>query len=436
MIGIVSTEPGFVAGGYTPNGIPIALKGRVPLKILTKEQAVLINQQMGREVIKPEDLVIQSGDPLTSSPIAGVGMKATRPGMIIGRALTSYNPNLHTVMTFIQPEQYFGEGAQPFVQLVQRMTNWQERFEKTTPLAQILAQDPVIQASNSTFLSATDSALAFGESTVAGQVLGEQISSSPAVAVIEPENTSSGSSSTVLYVPPAGGGLLSASEIRKKVSELNLTEEDVVIPVTAGLVERYLQVDGDAFVAGRLGVSQTVHVGEGIVITGEGIESSAKNVSGEVKVLSGGRGKLSILGDRLVINADGKVSVNGDVSMNGQLEAHHLSSQEMKTGTLSAAVASISGQIFTQDVQVSTAVTLSAKNTGKVVLAATKDTVEVVFETPFSSKPYLQIAGEGIQTSRFKISSVSATGFTIKVDQPLEKDQVIRWLAVEGAREK
>lgn len=80
-IGVISENPGFMMRGYgfkdeakvdEKSVRPLSLSGRVPVKVST------INGP------------IKAGDPLTTSSIPGVAMKATRPGMIIGRALDDY----------------------------------------------------------------------------------------------------------------------------------------------------------------------------------------------------------------------------------------------------------------------------------------------------------------------------------------------------------
>ncbi len=84
LLGVVSTNPGVTinSGAKTdtthPNLYPIALVGRVPVKVSSANG------------------IINLGDPLTASSIPGVAVKATQPGLIIGRALESYtdtNPN-------------------------------------------------------------------------------------------------------------------------------------------------------------------------------------------------------------------------------------------------------------------------------------------------------------------------------------------------------
>ncbi len=69
VLGVVSTDPGFVAGSYTKDSYPVALVGRVPVKVST------------------ENGLIRTGDNLTSSSVPGHAMKATKAGRILGKAL-------------------------------------------------------------------------------------------------------------------------------------------------------------------------------------------------------------------------------------------------------------------------------------------------------------------------------------------------------------
>ncbi len=76
VLGIVSTWPGLVMGNVTNEGVkavPIAMSGRVPVKVSS------------------ENGPIKAGDYLTTSSLAGVAMKATKAGAVIGTALTDFN---------------------------------------------------------------------------------------------------------------------------------------------------------------------------------------------------------------------------------------------------------------------------------------------------------------------------------------------------------
>lgn len=78
ILGVVSTAPGFVAGAFTENSYPIALVGRVPVKVSN------------------ENGVVKEGDFLTAASIPGYAMKATVSGRVLGTALESFSDNLTT----------------------------------------------------------------------------------------------------------------------------------------------------------------------------------------------------------------------------------------------------------------------------------------------------------------------------------------------------
>jgi hypothetical protein len=102
LLGVVSTAPGFVAGSYTKDSHPIALVGRVPVKVSS------------------ENGMIREGDRITSASIPGFGMRATFSGRVIGTALESMDSvNLETCPAggYIMPNAKCGE-IMVFVNLV------------------------------------------------------------------------------------------------------------------------------------------------------------------------------------------------------------------------------------------------------------------------------------------------------------------------------
>ncbi len=94
-IGVVSTQPGMTIGEEGEGAYPIALAGRVPVKVT--------------DINGP----IQPGDPIASSSIPGVAMKATQSGQIIGTALEAWDVNSgrDTVTIFVKPTWHEPEGA-------------------------------------------------------------------------------------------------------------------------------------------------------------------------------------------------------------------------------------------------------------------------------------------------------------------------------------
>lgn len=109
VLGVVSTLPGLVLNDYSKytdgadvqvgdSGssklVPIALSGRIPVKVSRENGAV------------------KAGDYLTASSIPGVAMKATKAGPIIGQAISDYddaNGAVGLVAAFVKNAYYNGE---------------------------------------------------------------------------------------------------------------------------------------------------------------------------------------------------------------------------------------------------------------------------------------------------------------------------------------
>lgn len=97
IAGIVSTEPGFLAGENIDGHYPIALAGRVPTYVTTENGAIAI------------------GDPLTTSSTAGYAMKATEEGPIVGYALASLSYGEGMISVFVRPSYYDGRSMESVV---------------------------------------------------------------------------------------------------------------------------------------------------------------------------------------------------------------------------------------------------------------------------------------------------------------------------------
>jgi hypothetical protein len=92
-VGVVSTSPALVIGGKGDQGVtgePIALSGRVPVKISDENGAV------------------KAGDVLTASSKPGVAMRATKACLIIGTAMDDAKPGIDSVMTFVRSAYFNG----------------------------------------------------------------------------------------------------------------------------------------------------------------------------------------------------------------------------------------------------------------------------------------------------------------------------------------
>ncbi|MFH1405537.1 MAG: hypothetical protein ABIH21_05645, partial [Patescibacteria group bacterium] len=87
IIGVVSSSPVQTIGrgviGVASNPQPVAIAGRVPVKISSINGAII------------------PGDPITSSHISGVGMKATQPGAIVGYALEPWSDSTDGIILMV-----------------------------------------------------------------------------------------------------------------------------------------------------------------------------------------------------------------------------------------------------------------------------------------------------------------------------------------------
>jgi hypothetical protein len=89
LVGIVSTQPHTIMGNESEQSTALALAGRVPVKVNTENGA------------------IKAGDYITSSSISGVGMKAIKAGLVVGKALESYSGDGVGTITVLVGTQYF-----------------------------------------------------------------------------------------------------------------------------------------------------------------------------------------------------------------------------------------------------------------------------------------------------------------------------------------
>jgi hypothetical protein len=94
IIGIVATNPGFLAGEEGEDQYPIALSGRVPIEVTTENGS------------------IESGDYLVASSETGTAMKATKAGPSIAIALEDYDglSASTTIMAYVYVGWYGGDG--------------------------------------------------------------------------------------------------------------------------------------------------------------------------------------------------------------------------------------------------------------------------------------------------------------------------------------
>ncbi|MBI5613327.1 collagen-like protein, partial [Candidatus Gottesmanbacteria bacterium] len=92
LLGVYAESPGLVLGQSAYNTVPIAVTGRVPVKVSAKNGQIRI------------------GDPITSSDTPGVGMRALLPGKILGTAMENYtSPDVGKILVSVNVGYYLGD---------------------------------------------------------------------------------------------------------------------------------------------------------------------------------------------------------------------------------------------------------------------------------------------------------------------------------------
>ncbi len=132
ILGVVSTSPGLLLGGADPatstrKAFPIALSGRVPVKVSL------------------ENGPIAPGDRLAlSATTPGVAVKATESGWTVGVALDSYSastPNASsTVMAFVDRQYYFAPDTLAAITAISTSTTASSSSTTSGPLAGLFSQ--------------------------------------------------------------------------------------------------------------------------------------------------------------------------------------------------------------------------------------------------------------------------------------------------------
>lgn len=88
ITGVISENPSVVLNS-SEVGPPLALAGRVSIKLVNSDE------------------LIKGGDFITSSAVAGYGMKATQPGPVIGYAVKNQKPGEDFVEILLQPGKFY-----------------------------------------------------------------------------------------------------------------------------------------------------------------------------------------------------------------------------------------------------------------------------------------------------------------------------------------
>ncbi|MBP7806995.1 hypothetical protein KA047_00675 [Candidatus Saccharibacteria bacterium] len=366
VLGIVATEPGLIIGPQEENSYPIALSGRVPAKVM----------------FKPGES-IKSGDRITSSTVAGYGMKAVNAGRVVGTALEDLNPETliecpdgspegarcGTVMVFVNLVDYngqkvevameeFGDGGftmpdtvlGPLVNLQDDVLS--EKLKKSDDIIRYLLGRKQQQApgeDNSEIL--TDRVSAY-------EINGVSINAKDITADSIKANKIEGLEVLV-------GKLTSRPKTTTEAGESNLAEASVNL---------------DDFVV------KTAKVGESLTVEGALFANGALKVAGPVEFLS--------------------------------------------TSIFHRMATFVDSVIFRNDVEIEGRLTQNSDAAGFATIYKTQKKVEIEFEKPYEDTPVVTVNIKNGKFAQFVYDDLTREGFTIILPEGATEDIEFAWTAV------
>ncbi|MGH7246420.1 MAG: hypothetical protein ACREGI_05830 [Candidatus Levyibacteriota bacterium] len=404
LLGVVSTDPGFVAGAYTTDSYPIALVGRVPVKIST------------------ENGPIHAGDYLTSASIPGYAMKATVAGQVIGKAMEDMNPtNLSAC-----PAQDLG--ALPATQcgsvmMFMNLTNWLGESVQVAMADQVGSQ--VLQSTAADGITQGNA-----QTIVASQVI--PLADSKVLAFLESQNNSayhsdvyadSVAASSVVITPKLVANLIYAKVIK--------ADQIIGLEVFTNKISQLSDDIASLSAQAQFASNSALLTGSDQTVLGVSTSSGQLNVDG------------------LAINGLATVSADLRVQGNGFFEGMLTVLDTIMTPNLLVnKTADFFGiVIFHGDVSFEGHPTFGKDSAGMVVVKKDTNNVAVVFVNEYATTPFITAnitfddssatqSGTVLDQSifnndiRYVITRRTTKGFTIQLNKQAPQDIPFSWNAV------
>ena len=129
----------------------------------------------------------------------------------------------------------------------------------------------------------------------------------------------------VEIIESAGYSATNSNQLRQSLADLNLSENEVVITPAAAFVNRYLEVNGSAYIADSLAVNNYLVMGDGLKIAATSTIASIDYVSSSdpassiLYLQSSGIGRVDLMAGLMTIDSSGSVIINGDMWVAGNV---------------------------------------------------------------------------------------------------------------------
>ncbi|MBI5620863.1 SH3 domain-containing protein, partial [Candidatus Gottesmanbacteria bacterium] len=427
LLGVVSTEPGFVAGSRTDDSYPIALVGRVPVKISTENGPIHI------------------GDFLTSSSIPGYAMRANQAGRVIGKAIEAFDSaqaeacpaeglgNLPTtqcgtVTMFVNLTDYLGSAVELVMgeksqkqfessgvilgsEATPESGFWTSQNDVAIAIPSVLDQLPENTKNILAFLSNLKEEQASRSAGYRSEIFTDRVS-----AVGE------------IITPHVITDLLTAKRIRADSIEGLEIYTNRISSLEGQVAGLSTQSDATASATPILGNE----------VTPESSDSGQARMT-DNKVIEFESGKftldLSVLGR---LTASGGLVVGADAEFGGQTIFQKLA--DFIGNVIFRGDVSFLGNVkYLSDITFQGRPTFNKDTAGSAVIPNSTTSVDIAFDTPFDDVPVVTLTlalkeatdsaflGDAVKAA---VASVKTSGFTIVLDQPVPRDMEYNWVAL------
>ena len=428
ILGIVATQPGIVLGPKEENSYPIALVGRVPVRVTT------------------ENGIIKAGDRITSSTKAGYAMKATQSGRVLGTVLEDVDTetlvecpdeevsNTHRMcgvaLVFVNLTDYSGESIDVVMQNYEQISGG----ANTGEVAGIKTDVNV----SSTGLENATQSIAFGpEEKIQEKVL----------AFLKEYKKNNNSA-------------LNSEIFTGKITALEITSSELFVDILHAKKIKADSIEGLEILTNRLGsldeaVAKLNNVSPGSVLSASESASVIPNsIRDPNEMLNQVQHDKSLTLSRL--NVEGIATISADLDVKGSGIVHGvLNVIETITARnlLVGGWADFMNAIFRGDVDFQGRPTFNKDTAGIAVIKKDADTVEVTFDKEYSSMPIVSasMAFEDVTVTEgtngdehkqsleqkifdqgytFIISRKTTKSFIIRLNKPAAEDVTFSWTAL------
>lgn len=367
-LGIVATQPGIVIGPQEDNSYPIALSGRVPVKV----------------ALKPNEK-IKSGDRITSSSIPGHGMKAVAAGRVVGVALEDVNPDTLIDCPEGSPDNLRCTTITVFVNLVdysgQKVEVAMEEFQDSGFTLPDTVLGPLVNLQEGVLdekLQKSDEIIRY--------LLGRK---QQQVATDEPQSE-----------------ILADRVSALEVNGLSIIAKDI----TADSIKAN-KIEGLEILVGKLTGKPTTGTNTS---TTTGTVTPAIDMDNFIVKTATVSKDLTIDG---VLFANGALEVAGPVKFLGASIFYRLATF-------------VDTVIFQKDVQIEGRLTQNNDSAGFATIYKTQKKVKIEFEKPYEDTPVVTVNIKNGKFTQFAYDDLDEEGFTIILSEDATEDIEFAWTAV------